>query len=249
MATQNWWELVPGGGTVPTQPLIGSPIKGNSPGAVSGLPSWTGATSPSTTAAPGGFDWKQAAGFAGVGGGILGALFAPDSPSTTGITDEIQKQAKDLNATGKELTGAGASMLPQILQYLNAITSGDPTALLEATRPERKRVIDQYDTARQTAGRTAQRGGGTASALVKSYDSEAETLGALSASARREGVDKASALTSALLSAGVNAQGAGTAGLTNVLYPILAQSQQDKQGIASTFAGIAEFLGPLLFAV
>lgn len=248
----NWWDPLPGSGTplLPPSLLPSGGLTANSPGR-GGLPSWAsagGAPRSSASTVGGGMDWSKLA----LGGiSAIAPLFAGGGSSNKALTDAIaaaQKSATDLGTEGKALTAQGTTALGPIMKYLQAIASGDPTALLNATRPERTRVLDQYDTARKTIANTQPRGGGQASAMVNATTRQASDLAAVGSNAQHAATDTAAQLASGLLSAGVNTEHAATAGLINVIGPLLQKAQADKRSIADTFEGIAAVLGPLLFA-
>jgi hypothetical protein len=66
------------------------------------------------------------------------------------LLKNLQDQAGTTQAKSKELSGMGNESLAPVLDYFKKLVGGDQQELMAATRPERARVIDQYDTARKT---------------------------------------------------------------------------------------------------
>src|SRR5262245_54209632 len=105
---------------------------------------------------------------AGIGAGVGGliGLFKGKKKKPADTTDPnapenlLKSQAGDLSKTGDVLGQEGASALNPALNYFKGQLSSNPQELLAATAPERGRVIDQYDTARQAIGEFGPRGGG-----------------------------------------------------------------------------------------
>lgn len=174
------------------------------------------------------------------------SLFAPkDTANVPGAIGNATAAATQLGASGAATTAEGNAALAPVLNYLAAVTSGDPSALLAATMSERRRVIDQYDTARQAA-QFSPRGGGTSSAVVNANTREAGDLASIGANARAEGIKTAAQLGTTLTGQGQNAQSASVSHLTQLLGPLMANKQNDQQSIFSTFSSIASLIG--LFA-
>lgn len=204
----------------------------------------TGATDP--TGGGGAGTWQTAL---TKGLPLLLSLFAGKTdPGIQPIVDQIKAGASSLGKTGADLTATGTSALTKTLPYLSSLASGQPGAVQEATAPERARIIDQYDTARQAASRTGARSGGAASANVASYIKEASDVTTMEAGARSSAVNQLAQLGSALTTTGLSASETSINELTNVLGPIFQQQQADQKSLSNTFAGIGEFLAPLILA-
>ena len=193
---------------------------------------------------------------AGVGTALSGAFSGAGAKKKTSDDDDIQALIAKLqtssgttSAKGAELSGLGSEALRPVLQYFKSIIGGDPNALMEATRPERSRVIDQYDTARKNISEFGARGGGTNSVVAQSRFDEADTLANLTATARREAVGQAGNLGATLEGLGLSADQLASADLNTVIQAILSQKGLDltKSGQNKQMAaGLAEGLGTLL---
>lgn len=174
------------------------------------------------------------------------SLFAPkDTSNVPGAIGDATAAAKKLGLSGAQTSAQGSEALAPVLHYLAAVTSGDPQALLQATMPARRRVIDQYDTARQAA-QFSPRGGGTSSAVVNANTREAGDLAAIGGEAQTKGMETAAQLGSALTGQGQNAQSASVSHLTNLLGPLIRNKEQDQQSVFSTFSSIASLMGLFL---
>ena len=185
---------------------------------------------------------------AGLGAGVLGSLFAGGSGDNgqfgQAIT-EVQKNARDLGATGKGITAQGLQALGPAQKYFADLLSGNPADVMSATAPERRRVIDQYDTARRSAGQFTPRGGGQASSQQEARSREAGDLATLGADARRGAAGAASQLGLSELNAGVSAEEQATSQLASVLEPLFQQQQSNQKNMLSTVTGIAELAATL----
>ena len=170
---------------------------------------------------------------------LSGALLAPDGMDAAGPTREAQAAARQLGRTGAETSQAGADTLRPLLHYLAAINSGDPTAIMEATAPERRKVLDQYDTARQ-ASQFSPPGGGTASAMVGLATKEASDLSMVGAKARADAAQLAGQIGTQLTQTGAGTEAAAANQLTNLLNPIIRQKEGDDKSTFETFANLAQ---------
>lgn len=175
------------------------------------------------------------------------SLFAPsDNSNVPGAIKNATDAANTLGTTGQNTSAQGAEAINPVLHYLAQVTSGDPAALAAATAPQRRKVIDQYDTARQQA-QFAPRGGGTSSAVVNANTRQAGDLSQINQTAQSEGMKTAAAVGEALTGQGANAQSASVGHLTSLLQPLIQNKQADQQSIFNTFSSIASLIG--LFAV
>lgn len=181
-------------------------------------------------------------------GGLLGSLFASGQQDITPITNTIQGQAKNLNAQGLNITAEGQANLAPVLKYFAALAGGDPTALLQATAPERGRVIDQYDAARRSSAQFTPRGGGQASTQQEARVSEAQAISTQTATARTNAANTLASVASQQEQTGVTAQEASIQALASVLQPILAQNKQNAASSTSFFTGLADIASVALFA-
>jgi hypothetical protein len=222
----------PGWEPNPTPPaLFSTPLSFSSGGSVPNvgtLPTVGSGTNLNT-----GSSLSSIAPLVGAGTSLLGGLLAPKSPGVSGQVNAIEANAGKLNTSAQNALGP-------VLKYFTALAGGDPNALLQATAPERGRVIDQYDAARKAA-QLAPRGGGQASSETKANTAEAGQLADITAAARTSGAQ-------ALASTGLSLEDQATQQMTAVLQPILQQESQDTASTASLFKGIGSLIGAALFA-
>lgn len=233
--TGHWYEDDPrwGLGRLPSTQTT-STIGGIQPG----LPSWSSAGGKPGDVAGGGIDGKKW-GQAGVAGaGLLASVLAPPGIDVKGPIKEAQTSARNLGTTSDALTAQGSQALGPVLHYLAALQSGDPSAILQATMPERRRVIDQYDTAKQ-ATQFAPRGGGTSAALMGLETSKAKDLGEIGGKARTDAFKAAQDLGTTLTQQGLSGKSASSSTLANLIQPIMRASEQDQSQVFSTFSNLA----------
>lgn len=194
-----------------------------------------------------------AGGVIGGAGGFLSGLFGGGDKADTNAIDPILKSLQDKSADagtqGKQLSGMGADALAPVLDYFKKVLGNDPSAIMQATQPQRGRVIDQYDTARKSIANFAPRGGGSSEAYAGSYVSEGQDLSALTSQARTEATGQAAQLGTALEGLGLSAQQLQSADLNTIIQAILSKQGLDliKSGQNKQMAaGLAEGLGTLL---
>ena len=220
------------------------------------MPNWQGgATGAASGAAAGSMfgPWGTAA---GAGIGFVGGLFSggkkKDEDTDLNATIAQLKQAGTAaSARGTELGGMSQEQLGPILQILQQLTGGDPNALLAATRPERARVIDQYDTARKSIAQFSPRGGGTSAVLAQSRFDQADTSANITAEARQGAIKTSADLGTTLAGLGLNAQQLASMDLNSILQAILSKKQLDltKRGQnMEALAGLGEALGMIAAA-
>ncbi len=172
----------------------------------------------------------------------------PEHPEDP-FTSKLLSNSEGLKSKANEFGNMSAESIGPVLQYLKSILGDDPSAILDATRQDRGRVIDQYDTARQTIAQFGPRGGGTTSALAESRFSEAETLADLTSSKRSEAVALSGQLGTAFAGLGLSADQLADADLNTILNAILAREGFDvaKRGQnMEALAGIGEAVGTII---
>lgn len=195
----------------------------------------------------GGFGAGDAAGLAAAGIPLLFSLFGSNKnkanaeQGAAGLTD----LAKSMATSGKDLTGMGKDALSPVLSYLAKVVGGDPAALLEATAPERAKVMDQYATAKKSLAFTP-RGGGQASAVANLEANKARDLSTLTSEARRSGVSTAAQLGATLTGQGTQASSAAASASEQAARLYAGLGQQDAQEHASLGASIGKFVGAAL---
>jgi hypothetical protein len=174
----------------------------------------------------------------GVIGGGLGFLFGGDDDPKGYDEDNPEHQFRNLlrmsagnlrrDATGSKRMGQAVTT--PAVNYLTDVLSSNPAAILDATRQERGRVIDQYDTARRAIANFGPRGGGTTSTLAESRFDQAESLADITSSARRDAVSAAGDLGTRLTALGLTADQLASADINAVIRAILAREGVGVQG-------------------
>lgn len=194
----------------------------------------------------------------GGGAGFISGLFSgddkkkdEDETKTDPYTSALQKSATGLQKQGSELSGMGSDAMAPVLDYFKKLISGDPSALLEATKPERGRVIDQYDAARNAITNFGPRGGGSTSAMATSRISEANELSDITSGARSDAATSLAQIGPILTGLGLSAEQLASADLNSLINTILTREgfDVDKRGQnAQAAAGAGQALGMLLGA-
>jgi hypothetical protein len=198
----------------------------------------------------------------GLGGAALGGLWGlfgggggDDEKELTDLeknalgTEGLAGHAAKMGSTSDALQQQGADTLGPALQYLQSILGTNPSAILSATAPERGRVIDQYDTARQAIATFAPRGGGQQAAFAGTYSDQANDLTVIFSTARREGFSQAMAVGSNQIGLGLSAAQLEAADLNTILNTILTREGFDmtKRGQnMEALAAIGEALGTII---
>jgi hypothetical protein len=139
----------------------------------------------------------------------------------------LEESSGRTRAQGQSLSSLGSETLTPAVQFFRDLLSSNPAAVMDATRQERGRVMDQYDTARKTISNFGPRGGGTTSALAESRFAEGETLADLVSSMRTKGVQDASQLGVNLTGLGLSADQLASADLNSILNAIFAREGID----------------------
>lgn len=198
----------------------------------------------------------------GVGAGVgalAGLLFGrggkkkeDDQEEEQPFLDSIKGVSERLKGTGQQLTGMSSEALAPVLEQLRNVLSSDPGAVMDATRQERGRVIDQYDTARRAISQFGPRGGGTTSALAESRFAQAESLADVTSAARRDAIGSAAQLGTSLAGLGLSAAQLESADLNMIVNAILArqelQLQQRGQNLAVA-GDVGETIGSIIGAI
>lgn len=182
-----------------------------------------------------------------------GASFLPmlfgggqDDAKVKSAVGDLEKSTKRLTAEGQSLSGQGADVLGPALKYLKDVSGGDRQAVLAATMPERRRVMDQYDAAKKSISEFSPRGGGQASAYATLNASQASDLAEVGATARREGIDRAAGIGLNLKGLGLNAEQGAAANLNAIIQTYLTQAQQKGASAASLGEGLASLIATVL---
>lgn len=170
----------------------------------------------------------------GATGAAVGKQLAGGKPKTDPNALDLNATIAQLGAAGKSagdqgnaLSGMSQEQLGPIMEILKQLTGGDPNALLAATRPERARVIDQYDTARKSISEFNPRGGGTNAVLAQSRFNQADESANLTANARNSALKTSADLGTALAGLGLNAKQLQTMDLNAIIQAILNKKHLD----------------------
>lgn len=195
---------------------------------------------------------------AGAGiGALLGGLFGggkkeedkEKASETDPYTKLLQEQSTKLSGQGSDLVSKGGQGLNQVMAYLQKLAGGDASAIMDATKASRGRVIDQYDSAKRSVANFTPRGGGSAAAMGDLETGKANQLSDILSSKQDEAVGQLSATSQALTGLGLSAEQLATADLDTIIRTILSQKSLGlaKRGQnMETIGGVGSALGTLL---
>jgi len=192
-----------------------------------------------------GRDWL---GVGVAGAGLLPMLFGGHGD------DEINKAIGDLKThaqtatdMSKQFTAQGADLFAPVADYLKKVTSGDRQAVLQATMPERRRVIDQYATAKKAIAEFTPRGGGQAAAGAELQGKEASDLATTTASARQQAFGQEADLSKAASALGISAESLASGDLNSIISALSAQNAAHAQSASGLGQALGTLAGFLLF--
>lgn len=194
-------------------------------------------------------DWGDAWKVGAVGAaGFLPMMFGGGGANkgVSAALADLKQNTTSLTNTGKALGESGSDVMGPALQYLKAVTGGDPAAIAEAIKPERRRIIDQYDTAKKNVAEFGPRGGGTAGALAQVNATEAGDLATAGAQARQGAMSQATSTGTALQGLGVGATQAAGQNLQTSLQAYMKQAEDSGKSAADIGMGIAKIVGMFL---
>ena len=184
----------------------------------------------------------------GIGAGIgasaggIGGLFkkkktkGAEGDPEAGDIASLRENAGDQRATASGLKAQGNDAMAPTLDYFKDILGGDPSAVMDATKGPRGRVIDQYDSARQAASRFGARGGGTNAAIADSYFMQANQLSDITSAAKSDAATQLGQLGGTLTGLGLSADQLASADVNSVIQAVLAREQIKQQGHAANMA-------------
>jgi hypothetical protein len=178
-------------------------------------------------------------GVVGTGIPLVASLFAGNRPDVTPQINEVQSGARALGDQGRALAAQGQAALGPALQYYQSLLSGNPADVMAATAPDRRRVIDQYDTARRSSGQFTPRGGGQASTQQELRGQEAGLLATLGAQARQDAAGATANIGQNLLQGGIGAEQQSQQQLAQMIGPLFNQEKANSDSTLQTIAGIA----------
>jgi len=196
---------------------------------------------------------------AGVGaiGGFFGGLFGGGKKKKPKASDDpasalLSERAKMLQGRADVALDEGLTDLGQASDYFSDLLGSDPAALMEATKAERGKVIDQYDTARQAITEFGPKGGGTTSALAQSRIAQANQLSDLMATGRREAAQGIADIGQVIAGVGLTQEQIASADLNSVLDAALTREGHDitKRGqTMGAWGDVGELAGTVLGGV
>ena len=183
------------------------------------------------------FDWG---GLAEGASPFIASLFGGTNTDKTALRDTATKEL----SAGKDTKAAGAGALSPVLKYLQAIAGGDPAAVMDATAPQRARILDQYDTARKAITQQP-RGGGQASAALNLEGRQASDLATTAATARSEGVKELGTLGTNLTEIGAREH---ESGMSNAMRAFASLSDSTDKSNSELGSAIGAAL-PMIFGL
>lgn len=229
------------------------------------MPSWGGAAKGATTgAAVGSFVPVIGTGVGAGIGGLIGGLFGGgdkkdeasggDGDVSGGvnydsITRQISERAGKKSARADALGAEADESMALVTDYFRKLAGGDAAAVAQATQPQRARVIDQYDTARNAIANFGPRGGGSTSASAMSRISQANQISDITAGAQADGADKLANIGMAQEGLALSAEQLASADMNTLISAVLNREGLDAQksaGKGQMAAGLAQGLGTLL---
>jgi len=148
----------------------------------------------------------------------IGDALSPEGQLQTAATEKRQ-QAGELRQMGTE------EALAPVTQFYKQQLGEDPSALMDATKGERGRVIDQYDAARRAASQFGPRGGGTNAAISESYFQQANQLSDITSMAKKDAASQLGQLGATMTGLGLSADQLASADLATVIQAVLGREQ------------------------
>ena len=192
------------------------------------------------------------AGIGALGGWLFGRHGDKDKPEgdeTDPYTKALQGSADRLGKQGADLSATGMDALGPVAAYFQKLMSGNPAALMDATKPQRGRVIDQYDAARNAVANFSPRGGGSAQAMTGLRIAEANQLSDITADAQSGAATSLANLGTALTGLGLSAEQLKSQDLNSIISAVLANKGIDTQNRGQNLealTGAGEALGTIL---
>ena len=197
-----------------------------------------------------------------IGGGIgalLGGLFGGGGDDDqakqdaegqlTDIFPMLRESSTNLRQRAGGLADQADSAIAPVLRELRSMLSANPADVMDATRAERGRVIDQYDTARRAVAQFAPRGGGTTSVMAQSQFDQAESLADITSGAQRDATKSLASLGTSLAGLGLSAEQLASQDLNSIINALLAQQGIDATKRGQTmemWGGIGQAAGSIL---
>lgn len=201
------------------------------------MPNWGGAAKGAASGASiGSFIPGIGTGIGAGIGGLIGLFTggkkndAPDKEDQlTSTMDLLRGNAGQLQQFGAQQRQQGTEALGPALQYLTDLAGNDPAARMDATRGDRGRIIDQYDTARKSAATFGARGGATNASVADSYIQQAYQTNDLMGSSRLTAAQALASLGLDVSRLGLSADALATQSLDAIIRAMLGQEGLDVQ--------------------
>lgn len=146
-----------------------------------------------------------------------------ENPEDTDV-NSLRENAGEQRARADSLGAQGNAAVAPVMDYYKDILT-DPNANMAATRGQRGRVIDQFDSARQAASRFGAKGGGTNAAIADSYFSQATSLNDIASSAQNDAAAQLGQLGTTMTGLGLSADQLASADVSTVIQAVLGREQ------------------------
>jgi hypothetical protein len=191
-------------------------------------------------------DWL---GLGVAGAGLLPMLFGSNKgdQQINAAIGNLKTNASEASALGKQFGAQSADLFQPVADYLKKVTSGNRQDVLAATMPERRRVIDQYATAKKAIAEFTPRGGGQAAAGAALQGKEASDLATTTAEARQQAFGQEGNLATAAAQLGISEQSLASGDLNSILNALNTQNQQHAQSAGALGSALGTLAGFLLF--
>lgn len=167
---------------------------------------------------------------------------------TDQLIAQLTSSAKTSDSRANDFFGQSQDILGPVNDYLKAILGGDQNALMEATKPERRRVIDQYAAAKKAIAEFTPRGGGQATAMLNLAGKQAGDLAGVTGQAKQNALGLATSLGSQYSATAATQQGMAQNALGQALSGSAQQDANRSQNWQSLAMGAGQILGMILAA-
>lgn len=182
------------------------------------------------------------------GAGLLPMLFGGSGDKEINAAiGNLKQHAQTATDLSKQFGAQGAEMFQPVADYLKKVTSGDRQSVLAATMPERRRVIDQYATAKKAIAEFTPRSGGQAAAGAALQGKEASDLATTTAEARQAAFGQEANLATAASQLGISEQALASGDLNSILNALTTQQAAHAQSAAGLGSALGTLAGFLLF--
>ncbi len=183
------------------------------------------------------------------GAGLLPMLFGSNKgdEQINAAIGNLKQNATNATDLGKQFGNQSSELFAPVADYLKKVTSGDRQEVLQATMPERRRVIDQYATAKKAIAEFSPRGGGQAASGAELQSHEASDLATTTANARQQAFGQEGNLATAAAQLGISEQSLASGDLNSILTALNTQNQAHAQSAGALGSALGTLAGFLLF--